>query len=384
VYTWTIAAGIIATLVIVFIVFTGNGGSSGNGSSGDGIDGPPPIILGYNACPPEGSARDLSGAGATFPYPLYSKLIDQYSKLCGNRVDYQSIGSGAGIQQITAKTVDFGASDAIMKPDQEQRAVDAGGPILHIPGTLAPVAVGFNQPGVDSGELKLTPDALAGIFLKDIKRWNDPRLAQLNPGVNLPKSEITVLYRSEGSGTTNVFTDYLSKVSNEWKERIGAGNAVPWVGDVGVQGNEGMASMIKRIPGTIGYVELAFAEQVKLSSATLQNASGRFIQPTLESASAAGQGVALPDDTKFMLTNSKNPEAYPIVSFSWYLAYVNAPNPAKGRTLAHFLWWAIHDGQAYADRIHFPRLPEDAVTKAEALILSLRCGEQACLQPATQ
>jgi phosphate transport system substrate-binding protein len=248
---------------------------------------------------------------------------------------------------------------------------------------VAPVAVVYNLPGIKSGELKLTPDVLAGIFLKDIKRWNDDRIAQINPGLQLPKSEITVLYRSDGSGTTNIFTDYLSKVSSEWKSRVGSGNAVKWPGDVGAQGNEGIAGQVKLLPGTIGYVELAFAEQVKLSRATLQNSSGRFVEPTLESASAAAQGVAIPDDTKFMLTDSPNPEAYPIVSFSWILAYVNAENPEKGRTLAHYLWWSIHDGQTYANAIFFPQLPEDAVKKAEALILSLRCGGEPCLTPAS-
>jgi phosphate transport system substrate-binding protein len=362
------------------VASSGNSGS--NGGPGNGNEGPPPIILGYSACPGANASNSLTGAGATFPYPLYSKQQDQYQKICGTKINYQSIGSGAGIQQITAGTVDFGASDAIMRPDQEEKTIAAGGPILHIPGTLAPVAVVYNLPGVESGELRLTPDVLAGIFLKNIKRWNDERIAAINPGVELPKSEITVLYRSDGSGTTNIFTDYLSKVSPEWKSRVGSGNAVKWIGDIGAQGNEGIAGQVKLIPGTIGYVELAFAEQVKLSSATVQNQAGRFIKPSLESASAAAQGVSLPDDTKFMITNSPNPEAYPIVSFSWILAFVDAEKPEKGRTLAHFLWWSIHDGQAYADALLFPRLPGDAVKKAEALILSLRCAGEPCLTPA--
>jgi phosphate transport system substrate-binding protein len=367
--------------VIAAIAIANSSNSSSNGSDGAN-NGPPPVILGYDACSGPDASNSLTGAGATFPYPLYSKQHDEYQKLCGTKINYQSIGSGAGIQQITAQTVDFGATDAIMRPDQEAAAVEAGGPILHIPGALAPVAVVYNLPGVKSGELRLTPDVLAAIFLKNIKRWDDSRIAQLNPGLELPKSEITVLYRSDGSGTTNIFTDYLSKVSPEWKSRVGSGNAVKWIGDLGAQGNEGIAGQVKLIPATIGYVELAFAEQVKLSTATLQNQAGNFIQPTLESASAAAQGVSLPDDTKYMLTDSPNPEAYPIVSFSWILAYVNAEKPEKGRALAHYLWWSIHDGQVFADALIFPRMPADAVKKAEALVLSLRCAGAPCLTPA--
>lgn len=318
----------------------------------------------------------LDGAGATFPYPLYSKWFDEYYKLTGVKVNYQSIGSGGGIQQITLGTVDFGASDGIMT-DQEQSAAEAAhGPILHIPMTSGAVAVIYNLSGISSGQLRLTPEVLAGIYLKTIKKWNDPQIKAVNPGLALPDADIAVVHRSDGSGTTYIFTNYLSKVSQEWATKVGNAKSVDWPGDIGGKGNEGVAGQVQQIPNSIGYVELAYAKQGNLSWAMLRNRSGNFIAPTISSSAKAAEGVALPDDMKVMITDSANPEAYPIVGFTWVLAYRNQADMAKGQTLARTLWWAIHDGQKYAEALDYVPLSSDAVKKAENLVLSLSYNGQ--------
>jgi phosphate transport system substrate-binding protein len=339
------------------------------------------VVNGYSVCSADG-AKELTGAGATFPFPLYSKWIDEYQKVCGTKINYQSVGSGAGIQQITAKTVDYGASDGIMTDAQEKDATAAGGPILHIPMTLAPVVVVVNLPGIAKNQLKMTPEVLSGIYLKTIKKWNDPALTAANPGVTLPNTDITVVHRSDGSGTTNIFTNYLSKVNQTWKDKVGAANSVEWPGDVGGQGNEGVAGQVKQLPGTIGYVELAYAKQNNLAYVQLKNKSGNFIEPTLESAAKAVDGVTLPDDMKVVVTDSTNAQAYPIVSFTWVLAYQNAADPAKGKALASYLWWSIHNGQPLGIPLDYPGLSPDAVKKAEAEILKLTCGGGPCLTKA--
>ncbi|MBI4181104.1 MAG: phosphate ABC transporter substrate-binding protein PstS [Chloroflexi bacterium] len=321
---------------------------------------------------------NLNGAGATFPYPLYSKWFDEYNKLTGVQVNYQSIGSGGGIQQITAGTVDFGASDGVMTDGQVAAAEAAGGPILHIPMTSGAEAIVYNIPGKSSG-LKLTPDVLADIYLKKITRWNDPKVVSLNTNMALPDMAIAVVHRSDGSGTTYIFTNYLSKVSPEWKEKVGNANSVNWPGDIGGQGNAGVAGQVAQIPGAIGYVELAYALQNKMPYATLQNASGNYIVPTLAATTKATEGVTLPDDMKVMLTNSTNPDAYPIVGFTWILAYVNQTDKAKGQTLVSFLWWATHDGQQFTEPLGYAKLSSLAVTKAENEILSINYQGQPLL-----
>ncbi len=326
------------------------------------------------------SSPNLNGAGATFPYPLYAKWFDVYATQTGVKVNYQSIGSGGGIQQITAGTVDFGASDGIMTAEQQSAAEAAHGPILHIPMTSGAEAIIYNLPGIPSGQIKLSGSLLADIYLKKITRWNDPKIAALNPGLNLPATDIALVHRADGSGTTNIFTNYLSKVSDEWKTKVGAANSVNWPGDIGGQGNEGVAGQVQQLPGAIGYVELAYAIQNNLPWVKLQNRAGNFVEPTLAATSKASEGIALPDDMKIMITDSTNPDAYPIAGFTWILTYVNQTDQAKGAALVNMLWWAIHDGQQYAPALQYAPLPASAITKAENEILSIKYQGQPLLK----
>jgi phosphate transport system substrate-binding protein len=318
---------------------------------------------------PGGEVR-LQGAGATFPNPIYQKWFSEYNKITPNaRFDYQSIGSGGGIKQVTARTVDFGGSDAPMK-DEELKA--APSQILHIPTVLGAVVVTYNLPGVQA-ELKLTPEAMAGMYLGQIKKWNDPAIAVSNAGVNLPDKEITVVHRSDGSGTTFVWTDYLSKVSPEWKTKVGAGTAVNWPIGVGAKGNEGVTGQVKQTPYSLGYVELIYAEQTKLPVASIKNSAGEFVKPTLDSITAAAAGVAaeMPDDLRISITNAPGQNAYPISSFTYLLVYQEQPDQAKGKALVDFLWWATHDGQQMAKNLSYAPLPPEVVTKAEAKIKTI-------------
>jgi len=322
----------------------------------------------------------LNGAGATFPYPLYSRWFDEYAKVSGTLVNYQSIGSGGGINQITAGTVDFGASDGVMTAAQQTAAEQSHGPVLHVPMTMGAVAVVYNLAGISAGQLKLTPDVLADIYLKKITKWNDARIVQLNAGLNLPNQDIAVVHRSDGSGTTFIFTNYLSKISQEWSQKVGNATAVNWPGDIGGQGNEGVAGQVRQIPGAIGYVELAYAKQNSIAWAALRNASGAFVEPSLQATSAAAQGVSLPDDMKLVVTSSANPATYPIAGFSWLLVYQRQTDYTKGKALVDMMWWAIHDGQQYSTALDYAPLPQDAVTKAEAQIRSITYQGQALLQ----
>lgn len=326
------------------------------------------------------AAVSLNGAGATFPNPLYTKWFDEYYKLTGVKINYQAIGSGGGIQQITEGTVDFGASDGIMTAEQQTKAESAHGPILHIPMTSGAVAVVYNLTGIGSGQLKLIPDVLADIYLKKITKWDDPRITAINPDVNLPNMDIAVVHRSDGSGTTFIFTNYLSKVSEEWKTEVGNATSVNWLGDIGGQGNAGVAGQVQQVPGAIGYVELAYAVQNKLPWVLLKNAAGNYEAPTLAGTTKAAEGVTLPDDMKVMITNSSNPDAYPIAGFTWILAYVNQTDKAKGETLVKMLWWAIHDGQKYTESLDYAPLASAAVTRAENEILSIKYQGQPLLQ----
>jgi phosphate transport system substrate-binding protein len=378
----SIAAVVVAVVAALLLSACGGGSSA---SPTPTVSSKPPTSQATEAaaqspCPPGGAATSLTGAGASFPYPLYSKWTAQFDKQCGVQINYQSVGSGAGISQITAKTVDFGASDGIMTDEQVAAAEAAGGPILHIPMTSGAVAVIVNLSGIDQGQLKLTPDTLANIYLKNIKKWNDPAITGLNPGVSLPDSDIAVVHRSDGSGTTFIFTNYLSKVSSEWQSKVGNATTVQWPGDIGGEKNDGVAQQVRQIPGAIGYVELAYAIQNNLTWASMQNKSGKYVEPTLDSTTAASTGVTIPDDTKVMITDSVNPSAYPIVGFTWILAYVNQPDKAKGESLVYYLWWSIHDGQEFSTDLLYAPLPTDVVKKAEAEIKSISYQGQPLLQ----
>lgn len=332
----------------------------------------PALVLGACTSSPTGSNAEirLTGAGATFPNPIYQKWFSEYNKAHPNlKFDYQSIGSGGGIRQISEGTVDFGGSDAPMK-DEDLKA--GKGEILHIPTVLGADVITYNLPGV-STELKLNPETIAGIFLDSIKKWNDPQIASSNPGVTLPSSDIAVIHRSDGSGTTFVFTDYLSKVSPEWKEKVGAGTSVNWPAGEGAKGNEGVMARVKQSPNTIGYVELIYAEQNKLPYASVRNAAGEFVRPALESITAAAASVAgqIPADLRVSITNAPGASAYPISSFTYLLVYKEQQDQAKGKALVDFLWWAIHDGEQMAKDLLYAPLPQEVVKKAEQKIDSI-------------
>ncbi|MGH9929385.1 MAG: phosphate ABC transporter substrate-binding protein PstS [Pyrinomonadaceae bacterium] len=318
-----------------------------------------------------GGAVNLQGAGATFPSPLYQKWVSEYGKAHPNvRIDYQSIGSGGGIKQIQAQTVDFGASDAPMS-DADLKA--APGELLHIPTVLGAVVVTYNVASITQ-PLHLSPEVIADIFLGKIKRWDDQRIKQDNASVNLPGADITVVHRADGSGTTYVFTDYLSKVSPEWKEKVGTDKSPKWPIGQGGKGNEGVTGQIKQQPNTIGYVELAYAVQNKLPAALIKNASGKFIEPSIDAVTAAAASAQTPDDLRVSITNSTGENAYPISSYTYILAYKDQKNAEKGKALVDFLWWGIHDGEQFAKDLQYAPLPTEIVKRAEAKINSITSG----------
>jgi phosphate transport system substrate-binding protein len=315
---------------------------------------------------------ELIGAGATFPAPLYTKLFDEYNKQFGVKVNYQAIGSGGGQAQIKGKTVDFGASDAFVS-DTDLATYPAA--LVHVPIVAGAVVATYNLAG--NPELKLTPDVLADIFLGTITTWNDTRIAALNPSVTLPKTTITVVHRSDGSGTSAVFTDYLSKVSADWKSKVGTGTSVSWPAGVGGKGNAGVAGLVKQLPGSIGYVELIYAVQNGMSYASVKNKAGTFIKPSLASTTAAFN-VAIPEDTRVSVTNTDAADGYPIASFTWLLLYKeqNYDNRPKAKAEAELkmIWWMIHDGQKFAEPLAFATLPAAAVARAEAVLKSITWG----------
>lgn len=321
------------------------------------------------------SGVDLTGAGATFPYPLYSKWFHEYAQRNNVRINYQSIGSGGGIRQLSEGTVDFGATDSPMTDEEMARA--RGGPILHVPTVLGAVVVTYNLPGITQ-PLRLDPETIAGIYLGRIVKWNDARIAALNPGVSLPNADIIVVHRSDGSGTSFVFTDYLSAVSQEWARGPGRGKEVQWPVGLGGKGNEGVAGQVKQTPNAVGYVELAYARQNRLPAAAIKNASGAFVEPGIESITAAAQGVvsALPPNTDFRVSvvNAQGASAYPISSFTWIILYGNQTNTDKGRKLVDFLRWAMRDGQAMAAPLDYAPLPQAMVPMLEARLDSIRIG----------
>jgi phosphate transport system substrate-binding protein len=296
----------------------------------------------------------INGAGATFPYPIYSKWFDEYAKVDPSvRFNYQSIGSGGGQKQILAQTVDFGASDGPMSDDNLAKAP---GKLLHIPTVAGADVVAYNLPG--NPALKLNADTIAGIFLGQIKKWNDPKIAALNPGVNFPDQELVVVHRSDGSGTTYIWTDFLSKVSAEWKQKVGTNTSVNWPVGLGGKGNEGVAGQIKQTPGALGYVELIYAVQNRMPYADVKNSAGEFVKASLESITAAMATAQIPDDFRFSITNAPGKDAYPICGATWLLVYEQQKDPAKGKKLVEFLKWAAKDGEKMAKDLQYAPLPD--------------------------
>ena len=319
------------------------------------------------------SGAALTGAGATFPAPLYAKWFDAYATKTGVKINYQSIGSGGGIRQLSEQTVDFGASDAPMSDAELARA--KGGPVLHIPTVLGAVVVVYNLPQVSTG-LKLTGEVVAAIFQGQITRWNDPRIASLNPSIELPATDILVVHRSDGSGTTYVFSDYLASVSPAWATRPGKGKELRWPVGLGGKGNEGVTGQVKQTPGAIGYAELAYATQNRLATASIRNADGEFVAPTTESITAAAAGAAakLPPNTDYRVSivNAAGKGAYPISSFTWILAYAKQADPAKAKTLTDFLRWALGEGQGMVAALDYAPLPEAMRTALVARLDSIQ------------
>lgn len=313
----------------------------------------------------------INGAGATFPYPLYSKWFSEYAKIDPSvKLNYQSIGSGGGIKQITAGTVDFGASDKFLT-DEELR--NAPGKLLHIPTVMGAVVVTYNLPGAGKG-VKLRSADVADIFLGKITRWNDKRIADDNPGINLPNEPIVVVHRSDGSGTTSIFTDYLSGANDEWKKKVGTGASVKWPIGLGGKGNEGVAGQIRNTKYSIGYVELAYAFENRLAYATLMNKNGKFVEPTIRTTSAAAAAAVrhMPADFRISLVNQPGDEAYPIVGFTWLLIYENQKDPAKGKKLVEFLKWELKKGQKMAADMLYAPLPEQVVRMVEKAVATIR------------
>lgn len=313
----------------------------------------------------------LNGAGATFPYPIYSKWFSKYHDLHSDiQFNYQSIGSGGGIRQVLAGTVDFGASDGPMTDEQLSQAKIK---ILHVPTVLGAVVPAYNISGV-TGEIKFTPDVLAGIFLGKITNWNDKTIASANPGINFPKDQpIIVIHRSDGSGTTFIFTDYLSKVSSDWQNQAGKGTSVKWPVGLGGKGNEGVAGLIRQMQGSIGYIELIYAVQNKITYGTVKNAAGEFVKASLDSVTAAAASVkSMPADFRVSITNSPGKDAYPISSFTWLLIPVQARDPAKGKIMADFLKWMLDDGQKMTTELTYAPLPATVIAKVKDEIKQVR------------
>ena len=311
----------------------------------------------------------LNGAGATFPNPIYTKWFAEYHKLHPDiEINYQSIGSGGGIRQIMAGTVDFGASDVGMTDEQLKQSKT---PIQLIPTVMGSVVPAYNIPGVKE-ELKFTPDILAGIFLGKITTWNDPAIQKVNPDVKLPNQSINVVHRSDGSGTTGVFTDYLSKVSPEWKGTVGSSTSVKWPVGIGGKGNEGVAGTIRAVDGAIGYVELIYALSNKISYGLVKNASGAFVKADLQNTSAAADGVKIPADYRVSITNSPNKNAYPIATFTWLLIPKKSPDPNKGKILKDFLGWMINDGENMVQALDYAPLPQELQSRVKNTIGTLQ------------
>ncbi len=319
-------------------------------------------------------ASQILGAGATFPYPFYAKLFDEYNKATRVQVNYQSIGSGGGIRQIINKTVDFGASDAPMS-DSALREIPSK--LVHIPTCMGAVVISYNLPG--DPKVRFTGDVIANIFMGKIIKWNDSRIQDLNPTISLPDLPIVFVHRSDGSGTTAIATDYLCKVSPVWDKRIGKGTSVNWPAGLGAKGNEGVAGLVKSTPGSIGYIELVYAMQNGISYGSVKNSAGMYVTPTLQTITAAGV-VEVPSDTRVSLTNGSPRYGYPISGFTWLLVYQDQDygnrTYADAQQLVKLLWWVLHEGQGYADDLKYGKLPQNVQKKAEMIIKSITFGEK--------
>jgi phosphate transport system substrate-binding protein len=352
----------VAFLFSLLLILAACGGGGTNTTTGSG-----------SSCP---STKQLTGAGSTFDNPLFSKMFQEYPSVkCGINVNYQAVGSGAGINNLLQHIVDFGATDAPMT--DAQLAQSSSGSILHIPVTIGAVAISYNLSGVT--QLKLTGPVLAAIYEGKITSWDDPQIKAVNSGVTLPHKNITVVHRSDGSGTTSIFTHYLAAVSSDWSSKVGAGTTVNWPTGVGAKGSAGVAGQVKNTDGAIGYVELSYVLANNIPYATLQNAAGQFVAPSLDSAKADAQSFTnIPADLRFYIVNGSGSNAYPITGFSWVVVYQNQSNSDKGEALARLLWWMVHDGQQYAQPLNYVPLPDSIVTRDEAQIKAMKCGSSAC------
>jgi phosphate transport system substrate-binding protein len=318
---------------------------------------------------PPASDVELLGAGASFPFPLYSKMFSEYNIKTGVKINYQSIGSGGGIKQLMSKTVDFGASDAFLS-DEDLSKMPAS--VVHIPTCLGAAVITYNIPGDPT--LKFTPDVAADIFLGKISKWNDERIQKLNPGIKLPDMPISIVHRSDGSGTTFIFTDYLSKINDEWKNKVGHKTSVDWPIGIGAKGNEGVSGMIKQTPGALGYVELIYALQNKMPVGLLQNKSGKYVEASIKSVTAAAN-VTLPADARVSITNTDAPDGYPISSFTWILLfkeqnYDSRPQD-KAKEVVKLVWWMTHEGQQFAAPLIYAPLPKEALKVVETNLKSI-------------
>src|SRR6266480_3273397 len=359
--------GVLGLLGLTLILAACGGSSSTSSSSGSGT----PTAA---ACP---STSQLNGGGSTFINPLFSKMFAEYPNAkCGVNVNYQSIGSGAGINDLLQGVVNFGATDAPMT--DAQLAKSTKGLILHIPVTIGAVAISYNLSGV-SGHLNLTGPVIANIYLGTVKFWDDTSIKALNAGVSLPHQSITVVHRSDGSGTTGIFTHYLSAVSPDWQSKVGAGTTVNWPTGVGGKGNAGVAAQVKSTAGSIGYNELAYVLANNIQYAAVENANGKAVLPSVEGAKADADNVTtIPADLRVYIVNAPGDASYPITGFTWAIVYQNQTNADRGWALANMLWWVTHDGQQYSLPLHYVPLPASIVTKDEAQIKSMMCGGSAC------
>lgn len=338
------------------------------------------IVIGLASASGFGQSGALTGAGSTFVNPLMSKWSKEYHTLHPDvQINYQSIGSGGGRQQFLAKTVAFGASDAPLTDEQIAQAGGAAN-VVHIPVTQGSVVVAYNLPGVPK-QVQFSPDTIAGIFLGTIKTWNDSKIAADNPGLSLPAWPLLVVHRSEGSGTTDIFTDYLSKVSADWKAKVGRGSSVQWPAGIGGQGNEGVANQIKNTRGGIGYIEFAYAKQNNLPYGAIKNQAGNYVEPYPASVTAAASSMAdLPADLRFSITNQTGAQAYPIAGTTWVLLYKDQQNADQGKLVADFVEWAITDGQKYANDLDYAVLAKNLVQKSQTALRTVNCGGKSCLQ----
>jgi phosphate transport system substrate-binding protein len=332
------------TALLIFLVSCGGGKTAGDTSSATGI----------------------TGAGSSFVYPLMSKWAAEYAKVNpGTQVNYQSIGSGAGISQVSVGTVDFGATDGPMS--DEQLAASKVGKIIHIPVIMGATVVAYNLPGF-TGEMKLTPDILANVYLGKITKWDDPAIKAANPGQRMPSMPIAVMHRADGSGTTFIFTDYLSKVSPEWSSSVGKNTAVAWPTGLGAKGSEGVSGNIRQTPGALGYVEMTYADQNNIPYASIQNSAGSFIRPTPESVTAAAASAQVPDDFRYSITNAPGKDAYPISGTTWLLIPVNPSDKSRGAVVLAFTDWILTAGQQFAPSLHYSALPPAIIERARQLL----------------